>query len=44
MPSALAWQICAHAIGPSRTLVTLTYARHDVFVSADKEVAPSNSC
>ena len=32
---------CAHAIGPSRTLVALTYARHDVFVSADREVTLS---
>jgi len=28
----------AHAIGPSRTLVQLSYARHDVFTSADASV------
>jgi len=32
---------CAHAIGPSRTLVSLTYARHDVFISAEKQVTLS---
>ena len=31
----------AHAIGPSRTLVSLTYARHDVFISAEKQVTLS---
>ena len=30
--------VAAHAIGPSRTLVQLCHARHDVFVSADKDV------
>ena len=28
----------AHAIGPSRTLLELAYARHDVFASADSEI------
>jgi len=28
----------AHAIGPSRTLIELMYARHDVFVSAEPEI------
>jgi alpha-beta hydrolase superfamily lysophospholipase len=28
----------AHAIGPSRTLLELAYARHDVFCSAEAEV------
>jgi alpha-beta hydrolase superfamily lysophospholipase len=27
----------AHAIGPSRSLLELTYARHDVFASSDRE-------
>lgn len=31
----------AHAIGPSRTLVQLLYARHDVFTSADPAVVRS---
>ena len=30
--------VAAHAIGPSRTLIQLCHARHDVFVSADKAV------
>ena len=33
--------LCAHAIGPSRTLVQLLYARHDVFLSADALVVRS---
>ncbi len=28
----------AHAIGPSRTLIELAYARHDVFASAEPEL------
>ena len=33
------WQVlrAAHAIGPSRTLLELAYARHDVFASAEPE-------
>ena len=30
--------LAAHAIGPSRTLVQLCHARHDVLVSADRDV------
>lgn len=30
--------VAAHAIGPSRTLVQLCHARHDVLVSADAAV------
>ena len=28
----------AHSIGPSRTLLELTYARHDVLASAEPEI------
>ena len=30
--------VAAHAIGPNRTLVQLCRARHDVLVSADRDV------
>ena len=34
--------VAAHAIGPSRVLVQLCHARHDVFVSADKSVVDAS--
>ena len=34
--------VAAHAIGPSRTLVQLPRARHDVFVSADAAVVTAS--